>query len=287
MSNQPQPVDLTGKTILVTGATSGIGQQAALELAGMGATVALHARDQRKAEEAVAAIRQATGNHNVDYLLADLFVMDGVRQLAAEFRARYSRLDVLVNNAGALFLRRRETADGFERTFALNHLAYFLLTELLLDMLLASAPARIVNTSSDAHYSGQIHFDGIHLRRGYSGMKAYSQSKLANVLHAYELARRLEGRGVTANALHPGFVATNFARNNLIARPFMPLVMLRGISIPEGTRTTMHVATAPELQDVSGQFFVKSKPARSSASSYDESAARRLWDLSAEMVGLA
>ena len=207
---------MDGKVILITGATNGIGKAAALDLAKQGAQVVIVGRSADKTQATVAEIKQQSGNAKIDSLLADLSSLAEVRKLAAEFRQRYSRLDVLINNAGAIFADRTLTVDGYERTFAVNHLAYFLLTDLLLDMVKASAPARIVNVASDVHSGGSIHFDDLQLEKNYGmgGMGAYGQSKLANVMFTYELSRRLAGTGVTANVLHPGVVATGFGENN-------------------------------------------------------------------------
>jgi NAD(P)-dependent dehydrogenase (short-subunit alcohol dehydrogenase family) len=210
-----------------------------------------------------------------------------VRRLADDFKSHFSRLDVLVNNAGAVFLTRHESADEIEMTFGLNHLNYFLLTNLLLDMLIASAPARVVNVSSGAHNGARLNFDDLENKRGYNGMRAYGQSKLANLLFTYELARRLEGKGVTANALHPGFVASNFAKNNLgILKPLMSLIQLGAISPEEGAQTSIYLASSPEVAGVTGKYFVKKKAVTSSTASYDEETARRLWDISARLTGL-
>ncbi len=204
---------MNGKICLVTGGTNGIGKSTALELARMGATVIVVGRDAQKTSHVLEEIRAASGNQNVNSLLADLSSQQEVRGLADQFKSKYSRLHVLINNAGGFFMRRQIRVDGIEMTFALNHLASFLLTNLLLDTIKASAPARIINVSSNAHTSGKIEFDNLQGEREY-GPRAYDNSKLANILFTMELARRLEGTGVTVNALHPGFVATGFAKNN-------------------------------------------------------------------------
>jgi NAD(P)-dependent dehydrogenase (short-subunit alcohol dehydrogenase family) len=280
---------MSEKVCLVTGATSGIGYVTARELARRGATVALVGRDKARVEAAVARIRQETGAAAVvDYLLADLSSQAQVRQLAQEFTGHYPRLDVLVNDAGAIFTTRQETVDGLEMTFALNHLAPFLLTNLLLDTLKASAPARVVTVASDAHKGATLPFDDLqHARGRYSGLGVYGESKLANIMFTYELARRLAGTGIATNTLHPGFVASGFARNNgrlygvamTLLRPVM-------VSAEKGAQTPIYLATAPEVAGVSGQYFINCKPARSSAASYDEAAARRLWEVSERLTGL-
>jgi NAD(P)-dependent dehydrogenase (short-subunit alcohol dehydrogenase family) len=282
------PQDLTGKVVLVTGATSGIGAVTALRLAGMGATLVMIGRDRDRSGRVANDIRQKTGNTKLVYLVGDLSAQKDVRRLADDFKSHFSRLDVLVNNAGAVFLTRHESADEIEMTFGLNHLNYFLLTNLLLDMLIASAPARVVNVSSGAHNGARLNFDDLENKRGYNGMRAYGQSKLANLLFTYELARRLEGKGVTANALHPGFVASNFAKNNLgILKPLMSLIQLGAISPEEGAQTSIYLASSPEVAGVTGKYFVKKKAVTSSTASYDEDAARRLWEISARLTGLS
>ena len=277
---------MAGKICLVTGATSGIGKETALGLARQGATVVVGGRNEERAMSTVEQIKQRTGNPSVDYLLADLSSLQQVRDLAAEFKSRYSRLDVLVNNAGAIMLGRQVSVDGIELTFALNHLNYFLLTNLLLDLLVASAPARIVNVSSSSHRRGSMNFNDLQLEQRYGGMRAYSQSKLANVMFTYELARRLEGTGVTANALHPGLVATNFLANNGRMGRFLCFFMgLRGISQAKGALTSLYLGTSDEVEGVSGRYFVKQRENRSSRASYDETAASRLWQISEELTG--
>jgi retinol dehydrogenase-12 len=282
---------LQGKTILVTGATSGIGRVTAAALAERGAAVFCVGRDPQRTQTTVESIQRESGNALVYGLLADLASFHQIRNLAGEVLQRSPRLDVLVNNAGALFLRRKFSQDGIELTFALNHLAYFLLTNLLIDRLKSTAAetgeARLVNVSSAAHLGAKIHFDDLQFRHGYRGMRAYSQSKLANILFTYELARRLAGSGVTANALHPGFVASRFATNNgPLAKIAMRLARLVAISPDEGAQTSIYLASSPEVKGVTGKYFVKCQPARSDPASYDEETARRLWETSAQMVGL-
>jgi len=281
---------MNGKVVLITGATNGIGRVAALELAEMGATVIVVGRDAARTEATIHEIKQQTGSSAVDQIVADLSPMAEVRRAAEEFKSRYKRLDVLVNNAGAVFRQRQETVDGYEMTFALNHLAYFLLTNLLLDLLKTSAPSRIVNVSSDAHTSGKMNFDDLHSQRSYGqmGFAPYGNSKLANVLFTYELARRLQGTGVTANVLHPGFVASGFGRNNRGLMDLAMRVLHRfAISPEEGAQTIIYLASSPAVEGVSGKYFYKSKAVQSSPASYDEAAARRLWEMSEQMVGLA
>ena len=279
---------MAGKVCLVTGATAGIGLVTAEGLARRGAEVVLVGRNREKTEATTDRIRRDAGNPAVQPLVADLSSQAEVRRLAGEVLARHPRLDVLVNNAGALFAGRKESVDGIELTFALNHLAYFLLTNLLLDALKAGAPARVVNVSSAAHQGTRIDFESLRARRGFAGgFGAYGQSKLANLLFTFELARRLEGTGVTANALHPGFVATDFtAGNGALGWVFRRMASVFAIDPVAGARTTLYLATAPEVAMVTGRYFVKEKEARSSAASRDEASARRLWEISEEMTGL-
>ena len=279
---------MDGKTVLITGATSGIGEVAARELAAQGARVVLIGRSPGKCEATAAMIRQATGNPSVDYLVADLSSQAAVRQLAADIQARYPRIDVLVNNAGAMIAPRRESVDGIEMTWALNHLGYFLLTDLLLDTLKASAPSRIVSVASEAHRMvGGIDFDDVEGEKSYRPLKAYSQSKLANILFTRELSRRLEGSGVTANCLHPGFVATNFTTGRgLTFRIFQLGAKLFAITPEDGAKTTIYLASSPEVEGATGGYYAKSKPSRPTKAAQDDEAARRLWTLTEGMVGV-
>ena len=284
--------DMQGKVVLITGASNGIGRAAAMALARTGAMLALAGRDEKRVNATVAMIREQSDNDEVRGLLADLSTLTGMRQLANEFRRRYSRLDLLLNNAGAAFHERAETVDGIERTFALNHLAYYQLSRLLLDMLQASAPARIVNVSSDAHRQVKaLDFDNIDGRKawGLRGFTPYAQSKLANLLFTRELARRLAGTGVTVNALHPGVVATDIFRDSggpigFIFGTLGPLFMKK----PEqGADTLVWLATAAEVADVSGGYFVNRRRREPSAGARDDDAAQRLWAFSAELCGMS
>jgi NAD(P)-dependent dehydrogenase (short-subunit alcohol dehydrogenase family) len=279
---------MSEKVCLITGATSGIGKATAMELVKMGASVVMVGRDRGRGEAALAEIKEKSANASVDLMLADLSSQQEIHRLAGEFKEAYPRLDVLINNAGLFRSKRITTADGLETTFAVNHLAYFLLTKLLLDVLKASAPSRIVNVSSGDHSNGTIDFDDLQGEKGYKGAKAYSQSKLADVLFTYELARRLEGTGITANCLHPGAgVRTNFGSGvsgvfGLIVRALRPFM----ISPEKGAETSIYLASSPEVEGLSGRYFVKKAEARSSDVSYDESRARRLWEVSAELTNL-
>jgi NAD(P)-dependent dehydrogenase (short-subunit alcohol dehydrogenase family) len=280
---------VNGKTVLISGATFGIGQATALQLARLGATTIVAGRNEEKSRKVVAEMRQETGNPNVHYLLADLSSISQTVSLAEEFRARYGRLDVLVNNVGAFAWRRHLTADGLERIFALNYLVgHFLLTGLLLDLLRASAPSRIINVSSSAHTAGKIDFDNLQGNGHYSGWKAYSQSKLANVLYTYALARRLEGSGVTVNALHPGVVASGFATPDntpdVLDRGFRKLFALFARSPAEGAETSVYLATAPELEGVTGRYFSDKRATDSARASYDRATQERLWQASLQIL---
>lgn len=280
---------MAGKRVLITGGTDGIGLESGKVLAEMGAGVVVVGRDRAKAEAAIQEIDAHSQSDRASYLLADLSSMEEVRRLAENFNANSNRLDVLVNNAGSAFLTRTLTAEGYEKTFALNHLAYFLLTNLLLDLLIKTPQSRVVNVSSGSHLSGQIDFDDVDLENGYFVLKAYRQSKLANVMFTYALARRLEGTGVIANCLHPGLVKTGIFRKVGWIGPLVDLVMRtrsRAISVRQGAQTIVHLASSPEVAGVTGRYFVKCQAVESSELSYDVEAQERLWQLSAERVGL-
>jgi NAD(P)-dependent dehydrogenase (short-subunit alcohol dehydrogenase family) len=279
---------MAGRTVLVTGATGGIGKATALGLSAMGAHVAITGRDRARTEAAAREIREV-GRGEPAWFVGDLSSQAEVRRLADEALAALPRIDVLVNNVGGYWNSRHVTADGLERTFALNHLAPFLLTSLLLPRLSEGAPSRVVTVSSNAQSSGAIDFDDLQGERSYSGARAYSQSKLANLLFTYELARRLQGTSVTANAVHPGLVSTGFGSDDpgTIQRVLVPFIRPFMKSPAQGAATSIHVATAADLERVSGQFFAGSKPKRSSERSYDEAVAARLWRVSAELVGLS
>ncbi len=279
--------NMQGKICLITGATLGIGKVTALELARQGATVVLVGRNPERTADVVSWIKAETGNQQVEGLLADLSLQTEVRRVATEFKAKYQRLDVLINNAGAVFTKREVTAEGFEQTWALNHLAYFLLTYELLDLLKQSAPARIINVSSMAHMGDSLNFENLQGEKSYRGMKIYGQSKLANVLFTYALARRLAGSGVTVNCLHPGVVATGFGHNTpgalkLFASLAKPLL----ITPEKGAATTIYLASSAKVRGVSGRYFDKCRAVPSSGVSYDEALQEKLWQLSLEQTGL-
>jgi NAD(P)-dependent dehydrogenase (short-subunit alcohol dehydrogenase family) len=285
MSSAEQHQSLLGKVCLVTGATAGIGLVTARELARLGSRVIGVGRSEERCSEAARQIRDETGASSVEYEIADLSSQAEIRRLAQEVKDSTARLDVLVNNAGGIYLKREETGDGVEMTFAVNHLAYFLLTYLLLDLIKSSAPARIVSVASDAHRGARIDFGDLQGKAKYSAWRAYQQSKLANILFIRELARRLAGTHVTANALHPGFVRTQIFRGGgatswLVRR----LADLFAITPERGAQTSIYLATSPEVNGVSGQYFARQKPAVSSPESQDDEAARRLWEVSEELT---
>lgn len=278
---------MSGRTVLVTGASSGIGRATALRLATMGAHVAITGRDHLRTEEAAREIG-AAGGMKVEVFVADLSSQAQVRRLASEVLAGLPRIDVLVNNAGGYWDTRHVTVDGLERTFAVNHLAPFLLTNLLRDRLEWSAPARVVTVASNAHTTGRIDFDDLQGQRSYSGGRAYSQSKLANVLFTYQLAAEMRGSAVTATALHPGVVRTSFGAADpaRIQRLLIPLLRPVMKSPARGAATSIHLASAPELEHASGRYFANRRPTQSSPRSNDQAVAARLWEASAELVGL-
>jgi NAD(P)-dependent dehydrogenase (short-subunit alcohol dehydrogenase family) len=278
---------MTGKlgerVCVVTGATSGIGFATARGIARLGRTVVIVGRNQERSRAAVEHIKEQTGNPRVDYLLADLSRQREIRRLAQQLQERYARLHVLVNNVGGLFLNGQVSLDGIEMTLSLNHLSYYLLTRSVLNLLKASTPARIVNVASVAHLGARI--DCAKLQFG--GWQGYKRSKLANLLFTYELARRLEGTGVTANALSPGLVASRFGMNNRGLFPLIkPLIDCFAVSIERGAQTSIYLACSPDVEGVTGKYFAGSRLRRSSAASYDREAAARLWEMSARLTGL-
>jgi NAD(P)-dependent dehydrogenase (short-subunit alcohol dehydrogenase family) len=272
---------MKNKIAVVTGSTSGIGKSTVSEFAKRGATVVMVARNPELAHKTKQEIVEITGNKNVDILIADLSSQSAIRKAADDFQSRYSNLHVLVNNA-AIAGRRTLCPDGIEMTFAVNHLAYFLFTNLLLDVLKASVPSRIINVSSEAHRHGQINFDDLQMEKNYSGLRAYNHSKLLNLLFTYELARRLEGTGVTVNALHPGFLNTGIFRE---APGFIRFLVKIVAGSPEkGSEAIVHLATSPEMENVSGKYFNGMKQVKSSPISYDRDAAERLWKISLDLT---
>jgi NAD(P)-dependent dehydrogenase (short-subunit alcohol dehydrogenase family) len=279
---------MKGKTVLVTGATNGIGLVTAQELARMGAQVTLVSRNAEKCAAVAEGIKSATGNP-VEWIAADLSTLDGVMQAAMTFKQRHTHLHVLVNNAGGFYNKRVVTSDGYEMTFALNHLNYFLLTNLLLEMLKASVPARVINVSSGIHMGARLDLGDLQSEKHYAGFRSYGQSKLANVLFTYELARRLDGIGVTVNALHPGYVDTGFSLNNgIFFRVFAKLSARIFARTPErGAQTSIYLASSPEVEGVTGKYYADCKPVQSSPLSYDVDLAKKLWQVSLELTGKA
>jgi NAD(P)-dependent dehydrogenase (short-subunit alcohol dehydrogenase family) len=276
---------MKGKTVLITGANHGIGKATALALAQRGARVVLVAHNSEKGMAAVNGIEAASGSNDVELIVADLSSLEQVRRVAAEFKARHERLDVLVNNAGIIVPTRRTTVDGFEETFAVNHLAYFVLTRELLDILRASAPARVVNVSSEAHRHARMTWDDLQFAHtSYSRWRAYGQSKLANVLFTYELARRLDTQKVTANVLHQGPIASGLGQTYGLTAFFVRLVQSFFGSPAEGAKTSVYLASSPEVAGVTGKYFSKCRSQCSNAVSYCEASQKKLWVLSEEMT---
>lgn len=279
------PPSIQGKIVMITGATAGIGLVTARELAQRGAQVTLVGRNPAKLTIVAEQIKTRTGNQQIETITADLSTHAGVQQTAHEFKKRHTKLDVLVNNAGAIFMSRHVTADGLEVTFALNHLNYFHLTMLLLDVLKTSAPSRVINVSSDAHRGQTIDFDNLQGEKSFNGRTQYDRSKLMNILFTYELAKKLNGSGVTVNALHPGFVATDFGKNNgKLMGLVMKLISPMAKSPEEGASTSVYLASSTEVDGVTGRYFVDKKPVESDPASYDPATAEKLWNASLEMI---
>ncbi len=276
---------MNGKVCLVTGATDGIGKVSARVLAELGAKVIIVGRNPEKSAIVLAELRSISGNENIDLLMADLAVMQEVRDLAEQVISRYDRIDVLLNNAGGYFTKHEITSDGLEMTFALNHMSYFLLTNKLMELLKYSAPARIVNVSSNAHYGVDMEFENLNGEQEYKAWKAYQKSKLANVLFTYELLKKVPGN-ITVNCLHPGFVATNFGHNN--GGFFGPVLKIAqrisAIDPEEGAKTSIFLCSAPEVKGVSGKYFYKCQPKTSSRESRNMDTGKRLWQISSDIA---
>ena len=276
-----------GKTVLITGGTSGIGKAMAVAMTAMGANVVVVGRNPARGKAAVEEIKARSHRESVELLLADLSVQSEVRRLAEEFLERYDRLDVLANNAGLVQSKRTETPDGIETTLAINHLAPFLLTNLLIERLEQSAPSRVITVSSEAQRWGNVDFEDMQSRRKYRGFPVYGMTKLANIMFTYELAERLNGTGVSANCLHPGSVGTNFGQNNrgpmaLFFRTFKPFMR----SPEQGADTLIWLASSPEVEGISGMYFSDRKEIEAKKVAYDRAARRRLWEISEELTGL-
>ncbi len=279
---------MSGKICIVTGSNSGIGKQTAFALAEMGATVVMVIRNQEKGEKALAEIIEKTGNRSVSLMLCDMSSMASIRDFGREFKKKYSRLDVLVNNAGGEFSKREVTSEGFERTLAVDYLAPFLLTHELLDLLKASAPSRLINVSSGLAKNGKVNFDDLQSMKNYKGMQVYSNAKLMLMMFTYELSKRLEGTGVTANVLMPGFVATNLGNNSGSLRSSIMFKMVRPMQInaKKGAETSVYLASSDEVRDVTGKCFAKKKESATCLASYDGSLQTRLWTETTTMLNL-
>ena len=278
-------MSMQGKTVIITGATSGIGEVAAVRLAEKGARIVFTARDQARADDTMAALRKADPNADHALHMADLSRLSEMKRVGATL-AQEPQIDVLINNAGALFNKRRETEDGLEMTFALNHMAYFVITNLLLPKL--KSGGRIVSVASNAHRGARLDFDDLQTRRGYVGFPVYSKSKLCNILFNRELARRIAGSGVTANCLHPGFVATRFGDDSggLMRTVLKVAKPIGAISPEEGAKTIIYLASSPNVNNVSGEYFYECKPATPTAEARNDQDAKRLWEISQQIAGL-
>jgi len=275
--------------VLITGGNAGMGKATAAELARLGNLVVILARSKERGKIALAEIKKESGSDEVHLMICDLANQASIRRFASEFKVRYDRLNVLINNAGVIVPQRHETSDGFELQFGVNHLGHFLLTNLLLETIKSSAPARIINVSSGAHKAGKIYFEDLSLKKNYNLIKAYAQSKLANVLFTYELADRLKGTGVTVNTLHPGAVASQMGINRetgfgtvitSVLKPFFRTPL-------EGASTAIYLATSEEVKDTTGKYFYNKKPIQSSKISYDKELAKKLWEVSERLVHLS
>ena len=277
---------MEGKICLVTGASRGIGFHTALTLAMMGAFVVLAGHNRKRGERASHRIDAYAMKNSTDFILVDLSSQKQIREFAETFKERHDHLDVLVNNAGGFFLRRRESVDGIEMTFALNHLNYFMTTLLLMDTLRSSSSARIINVSSESHRGEHLHFDDLQFENDYNALRAYGQSKLANLLFTYELSRRLINTDVTVNALHPGFVKTHLGKQNPVVSAVMDVIHIFAKRPQEGAETPVYLASSPDVAGVTGKYFIDKEEVRSSEASYDKDAAKRLWKVSEELCGL-
>ncbi|MFW9800860.1 MAG: SDR family oxidoreductase [Candidatus Thorarchaeota archaeon] len=290
-TNENKAIDVSnmnGKVCIVTGSNSGIGKETALALAELDATVVMVVRNAERGEAARSDIVDKTKRNRIDLMLCDLSSLDSIRQFAKEFVAKHDRLDVLINNAGAAYHKRQVTIDGFEQTLAVNYIGPFLLTHELLPVLKASAPSRVINLTSGIHFRAKVDFEDLQNERKYRGMSAYGDAKLMVVMHTYELARRLEGTGVSVNVVHPGFAATNMGssmgglRNKIMFKMVRPLQ----ISPREGAETSVYVASSTEVEGMTGKYFAKKQEQRSSEASYDEEAQKRLWHVTEQLLGL-
>ena len=281
---------VSGKTIVITGATSGIGEVAACELAKQGARIVFTARDRQRAASTMAKLKAANSSADHRMHVADLSSLAEMKRVAKEIVEAESKIDVLINNAGAVFLSRKNSTDGLEMTFATNHMAYFVVTNILLDRLKAGAQARIVSTASDAHRSGKLDFSDLQSENAYGSFRVYGTTKLENILFTRELSKRLQGTRVTANCLHPGFVATRFGRNNasnIFLKGLSRAIMAFGIKPEEGAKTIIYLASSPDVDGKSGGYYFRSKLEQPTAAAQNDDDARRLWDISAGIAGFA
>ena len=278
---------MNGRTCLITGATDGIGKEAAIELAKKGCNLILIGRNKEKGEKVVEQIRKIADSYvDINYFTADLMLMKEVSRVADEVSRKYPKIDILLNNVGAYFAFRGVTEEGFERTFALNHLGYFLMTKKLLPLIEKSNYKRIVNVSSSAHYGIDFEFDNLNGEKKYSGFDIYKKSKLANVMFTYELAKRVKDKGITANCLHPGFVSTNFGKNNnFLWRNVIRVAMwLTAINVKDGAKTSIHLACSDEVKDITGRFFANCQVKKGSSKAKNDEHNRKLWDISEDYV---
>ena len=278
---------MRGLTCLITGATDGIGKEAAIELSKKGCNLILIGRSKEKGDKVVEEIRKVADRYvDIDYFTADLMLMKEVSRVADEVSRKYPKIDILLNNVGAYFAFRGVTEEGFERTFALNHLGYFLMTKKLLPLIEKSNYKRIVNVSSSAHYGIDFEFDNLNGEKKYSGFDIYKKSKLANVMFTYELAKRVKDRGITANCLHPGFVSTNFGKNNnFLWRNVIRVAMwLTAINVKDGAKTSIHLACSDEVKDITGRFFANCQVKKGSSKAKNDEHNRKLWDISEDYV---
>lgn len=274
------------RIVVITGANSGMGKATSIELAKTGAVIVMLCRSKERGEEALQNVRAISGNNSVELMLCDLGSIKSIKDFCVEFKKKYQQLNVLINNAGVILPGYHQTTDGYELHFGVNHLGHFLLTNELLDIIIASAPARIINVTSDAHKTGKIYFEDVNLKKNYTFWRAYAQSKLANIMFTYELSERLKGTGVTANCLHPGAVATNMGINRdtgfgtLITRLLRPF-----FQTPEqGAETAIYLATSNDIEGVTGRYFYRKRSVPSSICSYDKAIAKKLWGLSKKLV---
>jgi NAD(P)-dependent dehydrogenase (short-subunit alcohol dehydrogenase family) len=281
-------INMSGKTCLITGANSGVGKMTALGLAKMGAHVIMACRNKEKGEIARLDIINNSGNKAVDLLIVDLSSHQSIHNLAKEFTQKYDQLHVLINNAGSIYFKRYESEDGLELTFAINHMGYFLLTYLLLDIIKSSAPARVINVSSTAHKRAKLDFDDLQNKKNFRGRKVYGQSKLANILFTYELADKLKDTEIAVNCLHPGFVATNLAKNNgILFKIGMKFLRPIQISPKKGAETSIYLASSPDVNGITGKYFIEKKEISSSKESYNAEARKKLWEISLNLLNLS